>query len=322
MGQPPSCRIAASCALPAMTRSAIRGHRDIRVHLRPFAFFALSLSCFAAGKAPRQEKGPGLPCQLRPLQDARVEHDHSNVVGFAGELSRIWSMAAMSSSVSPSLQPKAASASPRRTRFAGFTAAIPIMRPADTARSEPGQHQSPVAAAGGDRGRPGGQSQKPSEIPKYRASRKSVSAVIDRLPSTISLIRRGGTPIARARPFCVRPIGSMNSSGRTSPGVGWLGICLVVVDDFDTVGTSCRPDEADAPLPIDADAVLPCAVAFQGLQLVIRRHGEILRRLGVVQHPQLPESGGLDVVRQGAAERSAPDALGFPVAKSDDHAEA
>jgi hypothetical protein len=29
----------------------------------------------------------------------------------------------------------------------------------------------------------------------------------------------------------------MNSSSRTSPGVGF-GICLVVVDDFDTVGTS------------------------------------------------------------------------------------
>jgi hypothetical protein len=28
----------------------------------------------------------------------------------------------------------------------------------------------------------------------------------------------------------------------------------VVVDDFDTVGTSCRPDKADALLPIDADA--------------------------------------------------------------------
>src|SRR6202008_2419727 len=124
-------------------------------------------------------------------------------------------------------------------------------------------------------------SQNPSETPKYRASRKSVSAVIDRLPSTISLIRRGGTPIARARPFCVRPIGSMNSSSRTSPGVG-LGICLVVVDDFDTVGTSCCPDEADAPLPIDADAVLTCAVTFQGLQLVIRRYGEILQHLGIV----------------------------------------
>jgi hypothetical protein len=120
-------------------------------------------------------------------------------------------------------------------------------------------------------------SHNPSETPKYRASRKSVSAVIDRLPSTSSLIRRSGTPIARARPFCVRPIGSMNSSSRTSPGVG-LGIWLVAVDDFDTVGTFCRPDEADAPLPIDADAMLPCPAAFLSLQLITRRHDEIQQR--------------------------------------------
>ena len=67
-----------------------------------------------------------------------------------------------------------------------------------------------------------------------------------------------------------------------------LGICLMVVDDFDTVGTSCCPNEADTPFPIDADAVLTRAVAFQGFQLVIRRHGEILQHLGIVQHPQLP----------------------------------
>jgi hypothetical protein len=118
-------------------------------------------------------------------------------------------------------------------------------------------------------------SQNPSETPKYRVSRKSVSAVIDCLPSTILLIRHGGTPIARARPFCVRPIGSMSSNNRTLPGVG-LGIWPVVVDNFDTVGTSCRPDETDAPSPIDADAVLPCAVAFQSLQLAIRRYGDSL----------------------------------------------
>ena len=43
---------------------------------------------------------------------------------------------------------------------------IPIMRPADTARSAPGQHQSPVAAAA-SRGRPGGQARplRDPEIP-------------------------------------------------------------------------------------------------------------------------------------------------------------
>jgi hypothetical protein len=57
----------------------------------------------------------------------------------------------------------------------------------------------------------------------------------------------------------------------------------VVIDDFNTIGTSGCPDEADAPLAIDTDAVLPCAVAFQGLQLVIRRHGKILQHLGITE---------------------------------------
>ena len=81
------------------------------------------------------------------------------IIGFAGDLSRVWSMAAMSSSVSPSLRPRAASASPRRTRFGH----IPIMRAADTARSAPGQHQSPVAAAA-SRGRPEGQARTPPRL--------------------------------------------------------------------------------------------------------------------------------------------------------------
>jgi hypothetical protein len=51
-----------------------------------------------------------------------VEHDRPNFIGFAGDLSRVWSMAAMSSSMSPTLRPRAASAFPRRTRLTGFTA--------------------------------------------------------------------------------------------------------------------------------------------------------------------------------------------------------
>jgi hypothetical protein len=64
----------------------------------------------------------------RPREHIGVEHDHSNFIGFAGDLSRVWPMAAMSSSMSPTLRPRAASASPRRTRFAGFTARSRISR--------------------------------------------------------------------------------------------------------------------------------------------------------------------------------------------------
>jgi len=68
-------------------------------------------------------------------------------------------------------------------------------------------------------------SQKRSDVPKYRASRNAVSALIARIPWTISLIRRGGTVMSFASRYCVSPSGSRNSSSRTSPGC--IGASLV-----------------------------------------------------------------------------------------------
>lgn len=62
-----------------------------------------------------------------------------------------------------------------------------------------------------------------------------MSAVMARLPSTISLMRRGGTLMALASAVCDNSIGFKNSSIRMSPGWG-LGRSSVVVDDFDFVG--------------------------------------------------------------------------------------
>ena len=61
-------------------------------------------------------------------------------------------------------------------------------------------------------------SQKRSVVPKYRARRKAVSAVIARIPFTISLMRRGGTLMSFARRYWERPSGTRNSSLSTSPG--------------------------------------------------------------------------------------------------------
>src|SRR5258706_8571023 len=57
------------------------------------------------------------------------------------------------------------------------------------------------------------------EVPKYRARRNAVSAVTARLPRTISLIRRGGTPTSLASWYWLTSSGFRKSSRRTSPGV-------------------------------------------------------------------------------------------------------
>jgi len=62
----------------------------------------------------------------------------------------------------------------------------------------------------------------------------------------------------------------------------------MVVEDFHVLGRAFPPDKADPPLVVDPDAVLTPAVAFQGFQPVPRRHLEILKGLGRVDHLQLP----------------------------------
>jgi YD repeat-containing protein len=57
-----------------------------------------------------------------------------------------------------------------------------------------------------------------SEVPKNRASRSAVSALIRRWPCTISLIRRAGTPICLASWYWLTPSGRRNSSSKISPG--------------------------------------------------------------------------------------------------------
>ena len=45
----------------------------------------------------------------------------------------------------------------------------------------------------------------------------------------------------------------------------------MIVDDFDLVALPFAPDEADAPLVVDPDAVLACALSSQSLQAILRQ---------------------------------------------------
>src|SRR5699024_8720103 len=101
-------------------------------------------------------------------------------------------------------------------------------------------------------------------------SRRAVSAAIPRLPCTISLIRRGGTPIETASLFWVMPNPSMKSSMRTSPG--WIGSILsMTVNDLHLLWSCVGPHEADPPLVVDPDAVLPDSVTLESLEPVAGR---------------------------------------------------
>jgi hypothetical protein len=63
----------------------------------------------------------------------------------------------------------------------------------------------------------------------------------------------------------------------------------VVVHDLDVVGASGTPSKAEAPLLVDADAVLAGTVAGQLLEAVTWRDPEVTKGLGGVEDQQLAQ---------------------------------
>src|SRR5439155_20188797 len=96
------------------------------------------------------------------------------------------------------------------------------------------------------------------------------SAVMARLPSTISLMRPGGILMALASAVCDRLMGLRNSSMRISPGCG-LGRRSAVIDDFDLVGMPLSPVEADPPLVVDPTRIQSISVNGAGSATGLRR---------------------------------------------------
>jgi hypothetical protein len=57
----------------------------------------------------------------------------------------------------------------------------------------------------------------------------------------------------------------------------------VIIDYFNVKCVTVLPCEADAPLVIDPDIVLPFAIAFQRLKPVARWHPKVLQQNGTMK---------------------------------------
>ena len=67
----------------------------------------------------------------------------------------------------------------------------------------------------------------------------------------------------------------------------------MVVHNLNVFRACIGPAEANAPLIIDADAVLSAAVPFQRFKMITRRNPEVFKPAGDLQLPQLsPGDGG------------------------------
>jgi len=95
---------------------------------------------------------------------------------------------------------------------------------------------------------------------------------------------------------------------------------LVVVGDLDGVGVAAVPAEADAPLVVDADAVLAGAVSGESLEAVAGWDAEVGERLGGVEDEELAEGAALEVGRPSPAGAPLEELLGVTVPEALDHA--
>jgi hypothetical protein len=74
----------------------------------------------------------------------------------------------------------------------------------------------------------------------------------------------------------------------------------VVVNNFNIVGIAIDPAEANPPLIINPNAVLPSPIACQLFEPVGRRHSKVRHIRGCVQDPKLSQGNPLQVSWQSA----------------------
>jgi len=79
------------------------------------------------------------------------------------------------------------------------------------------------------------------------------------------------------------------------------------------------PDEANSPLVVDADGMLPGSLPLQCLKPVSRRYPKVGEMYCVVDKTQFPQCCGLNVRREPSAAPAFPDRRNFDITKTDDH---
>lgn len=93
----------------------------------------------------------------------------------------------------------------------------------------------------------------------------------------------------------------------------------MVVDDLYVVGVALFPAKTNTPPIIDPDAVLTLPIPLQRLQTVRWGHSQVPKCLGSIEHPQLPQSGPLNVCRQSANRLSLEERFGLFRPEGPDH---
>src|SRR5271166_5425826 len=101
--------------------------------------------------------------------------------------------------------------------------------------------------------------------------------------------------------------------------LGHVFLSSVIVGDLYVVRIALAPREADAVLVIDANAVLPFAIASEPLQSVAGRQRQVAQRSSRVQHLQFPKRGFVKACRNATAAFFVPKSLRLGIPESLNH---
>lgn len=93
----------------------------------------------------------------------------------------------------------------------------------------------------------------------------------------------------------------------------------MVIYDFDFVDVFAFPTKAEAPLVIDANAVLAAALAFKRLQAVAGRKAHDVESVGGIELEEFSSGSALDVGRQVTRSRAAEEFFCLGVGEAFDH---
>nr|BFF06767.1 hypothetical protein GCM10023233_17360 [Brevibacterium otitidis] len=94
---------------------------------------------------------------------------------------------------------------------------------------------------------------------------------------------------------------------------------LAVVDDLHIARARRGPDEADAPLVVDLDAVLPRPVALQEFDPVAGRNPKLVELVRRVEKQQLHERLPLHTRVEPLDPLAQVQRLAIPICEGDDH---
>jgi hypothetical protein len=83
----------------------------------------------------------------------------------------------------------------------------------------------------------------------------------------------------------------------------------MVIDDLDLAGMPGLPDEANAPLVVDADAVLSGSITLEGFKPIAGGHPQIIEGFRGRELGEFPEGDPLDVGGKPPRPRPSPDFL-------------